>query len=40
MKLLAGIAAGIVAAVTGIWFWLVRKEQKKTDPAVYNKEQD
>lgn len=39
-KLIAGIAAGIAAAVTGLWLWVVRQEQKKTDPTAYNKEQD
>jgi len=42
MKLLAGIAAGVVAAVTALWFWIVRKEQKKVDnpSATYVEGQD
>jgi hypothetical protein len=40
MKILAGIAAGIVTVIVGAWFLAARREQKLTEPAEYNKQKD
>jgi hypothetical protein len=40
MKILTGIAAGIIAAIVAAWFLVARREQKLTDPTEYNKQKD